>query len=82
MALEIAWGGNHAHTRLGELARSQRAIFQITNADGHIKALRNQFHIAIVEDHIHGDIWEIREKLAQHRRKVVHTKICRHRNSQ
>ena len=57
--LEIGRGGDHTFGRLGQFAGPQGAVFQLSDAHGHVEAFRDQLNVAVVEDHVDGDVREV-----------------------
>ena len=82
MLLQVAGARDHALCGLCQLAGAQGAVLQLSDADGHVEPFADQLHIAVVQHHVHCDVREFLEEIAQHRAQVVHTEIRRHRNPQ
>ena len=80
--LQIGRRGDHPLGGLRQLARPQRAVFQLTNPQRHVKAFGDQFHIAVVQYHVDGDFRVVPQEIRQDRRQVVDAKIRRNRNAQ
>ena len=82
IAFEIGGRRDHTLGRLGQLAGAQGAVFQLTNTHGHVEPFRDQFNIAVVQDHVHCDVGEFLKERRQDRGQVIDAKVGRHRNPQ
>ena len=80
--LEIGGRCDHALGGFGELAGAQGAVFQLTDAHGHIETLADQLNVAVIEHHVHRDIGIFLQEFPQNGRKVIDPEIGGHGNPQ
>ena len=80
--LEIFRRGDHAFGRLGQFAGAQGAVFQLTDAHGHVEAFGDQLNVAVVEDHVDGDVGEVAQEFRENRTQMVDAKVRGHRDAQ
>ena len=80
--LEIGRRGDYPTGGFGQFAGAQRAVLQLSNPNGQIETLRDQFHIAVVQHHVDRDIGVFQQEVAQNGGQKVHPEISGYRDAQ
>ena len=80
--LEIPRCADHPLGRFGQLPCTKAAVLQIADPDGHVEAFADQFDVAVVQNHVHGDVGIFQQEFPKDRRQEVHPEIGGHRHPQ